>query len=110
MRNGHAIDTRYARGQLLGLFKEQMEAGDLEESLAELYVGENEHLFTNAATNMKWSRREDSDITDATTGVEACWERQGASQPSILHDLTDAEREVGGVTRLPVRHGRANLI
>jgi len=109
MRNGHAIDTRYTRSQLLDLFREQLETGDFDESLAELYVGENEHLFTNGATNMKWSRRDDSDIADASAGVEACWERQGMSQPSILHNLTDAETEVGATSCLPYRD-RTNLI
>lgn len=77
-----------------------METGDLEESLAELYVGENEYQFTNGAANVKWSRRDDSDITDASAGVEACWERQGASQPAILHNLTDAETEVDATSLL----------
>lgn len=94
MRNGHALEGRYTRNQLIELYKEQRELEDLGENLSELYIGEGEHTLMNGVTQSKWSRREELDSSDTGTGIEMCWDRRGASQPSVLFEMTDEEKEV----------------
>lgn len=82
---------RYTRDQLLDIFKQQRDAGDLNSNIAELYVGEGDALV-NGASAGKWGRREESDDMAETI----CWEKLGSVHPLGLVDMTEEEREVFG--------------
>jgi PERQ amino acid-rich with GYF domain-containing protein len=86
------METRYSREQLLDLFRNQRDAGNLDGDLAELYVGEGENGVTNGGGGAKWARREDS--KENGVGVDICWDRGGGIEPLGLVEMTDEEREV----------------
>jgi len=85
------VETRYSRSQLLDLFKEQREMGDLDGDLAELYVGDQDGTSQNGAGQSKWARNE---LKDNGTGPDICWDRGGGIEPLGLVDLTEEEKEV----------------
>lgn len=94
-RNGGVLDMRYAKTQLLDLFREQRDSRDLENGIAELYVGDVDGgggVANGGATN-RWSRREEPK-TETAGGSEACWDRGGGIEPMGLFDLTEEEKEV----------------
>jgi len=83
------VDTRYSKDQLLDIFRQQRDAGELDTNLSDLYVGEGEALI-NGASTAKWGRRDEND--DMAENV--CWEKQGSILPLGLVDMTEDEREV----------------
>lgn len=88
-RNGSANDLRYTREQLLELFRQQRDAGELNSHLSDLYIGEGDALV-NGASTAKWGRRDETD--DMAENI--CWDKQGSILPLGLVDMTEDEREV----------------
>lgn len=91
--NRAAADTRYSREQLLDLYREQKEAGELSGGLEQLLVGDWTDSLSNGMSSARWSRREEN-RSEHAHGPEACWERNGSTEPLALFDMTDEEKEV----------------
>lgn len=87
------MDSRYAREQLLDLYQQQRDAGELSTGLDELVVGDWPDTMSNGVSATKWNRR-DEHKADYAHGPEACWDRHGNTEPLALTDMTDEEREV----------------
>lgn len=99
-RHNTILETRYSRSQLLDLFKEQRDAGDLETDLSELYVGESDASHgSNGNEGGKWGRHEPK---ENGVGPDICWDRGGGIEPLGLMDMTDAEKEVCLQTKDPL--------
>lgn len=88
-----AVDTRYSREQLLDLYRDQKDAGDLRSGLEDLLVGDWPDSISNGVSSARWGRREDT-RNDNAYGPEICWERGGTTEPLALYDMTDEEHEV----------------
>jgi len=88
-RNGTVSDMRYSKDQLLDLYRQQRDAGELNTHISDLYIGEGDALV-NGASTAKWGRRDESD--DMAESI--CWDKQGNILPMGLMDMTDDEREV----------------
>lgn len=84
------MDTRYSKDQLLELFREQRDAGDLDNDVSHLYVGDAETGYVNGQSQGRWSRREDT-TQDAAAGSEICFERNIISEPLGLTDMTEED-------------------
>lgn len=87
------IDTRYSRDQLLDLYRDQKEAGELATGIDDLLVGDWSDSLPNGASSGRWGRREEV-RNENVYGPDICWDRGGATEPSGLYDMTDEEREV----------------
>ena len=92
-RNGALAEHRYSKEQLLQLFHTQHEADDLSDGLSSLFVGGWEPNATNGSSSTSWSRREDNS-KDYALGADICWEREGASLPLGLNEMTEDEKDV----------------
>ena len=92
-RNGALAEHRYSKEQLLQLFHTQHETNDLSDDLSSLFVGGWEPNATNGSSSTSWSRRDDSS-KDYALGADICWERDGASLPLGLNEITEDEKEV----------------
>lgn len=87
------MDTRYSREQLLELFRELKDTGELEQGIEGLFVGDWTESLTNGAGSSKWNRRDDS-RNEHTSGPEVCCDRTGATEPLALFEMSEDEREV----------------
>ncbi|KAI9657265.1 MAG: hypothetical protein M1831_004454 [Alyxoria varia] len=92
-RHSSSVNTRYTRDYLLSLFQEQQETGDLDEDLADLYVGEVDTNDNADAANKKWGRRDDGS-TESTIGPDVCLNRLSTTEPLMLFEMTDEEKEL----------------
>ena len=92
-RNGNLAEHRYSKEQLLELFQNQRENNDLSDGLESLYVAGWEPSMANGVTSGSWGRRDESS-KDHALGVDVCWEREGASLPLGLTEMTEEDREV----------------
>jgi PERQ amino acid-rich with GYF domain-containing protein len=90
-RNGALLDSRYGKDQLLQLFKSQKEANDLHDDLSALYVGGWEPNGFNSSSG-NWGRRDES-ARDGQSGVDVCWDLDGAVKPLSLEEITEEEKE-----------------
>lgn len=96
-RNGSYVDTRYSKNQLLDLFRFKQESdGALKDGLASLYMAGWEPSTSNGASASGWNRR-DEQAKEHAPGPEVCWDRDGATAPISLLDMSDEEREVRSV-------------
>ena len=89
-RNGQMLETRYARSQLLEMYRELKENGDLEHGISDLYVGE---LDSEAGSGGRWNGRDENSFENVA-GPEACLHSEGTQEPVALYDLTEEEVEV----------------
>lgn len=111
-RNGASFEGRYSRDQLTQLFRIQQQAGDLNHGLSDLYMGAWEPHATNGAASASWGRKDDhGGGREAPSGVDQCWDKDGAILPLSLTDMTDDEREVCSLPHcaLPQRPPPANM-
>ncbi|KAF2162079.1 hypothetical protein M409DRAFT_69310 [Zasmidium cellare ATCC 36951] len=91
-RNGTLPDTRYAKEQLLDLYKTQQSTeGGLSDGLQGSFVGGWQPDVTNG-TAPAWGRADQA--RDPQPGPEACWEKDGSIEPLGLTDMDDDEREL----------------
>ena len=86
------LDTRYSKEQLLDLFKEQRDAGDLADGASDLYLGEVDPESGGGSLS-RWNRREDYGQENAP-GLEICLNRSGDTEPLELHEMSPEEKEV----------------
>jgi PERQ amino acid-rich with GYF domain-containing protein len=91
-RNGASSENRYTRDQMLSLFRNQRESGDLNNGLSSLYVSGWEPNVSNGTSGSSWSRRDEQKDSQVTADV--CWDRDGSVQPLALSEMTVEEREV----------------
>lgn len=75
------------------LFRAQKEAGEVKESLSDLYVGAWEPSISNGNSGASWGRKDDVG-RDGQTGVDLCWDKDGTIIPLSLAEMTEDEREV----------------
>jgi PERQ amino acid-rich with GYF domain-containing protein len=93
-RNGIvAAETRYSKDALLDLYRNMQDAHTLSDGLEGLYVSGWDPNHANGASSAPWGRRDDHG-KDQQHGAEVCWEREGATLPLGLVDMTDEERDV----------------
>ncbi|KAI9831780.1 MAG: hypothetical protein M1819_004677 [Sarea resinae] len=92
-RSTNSNDGRYSREQLLEIFRNQREAGDLKKDVSSLYVGDWEPRLGNPASSTPWNRRDDHN-KDAPSGPDICWDHDGTVQPVGLHEMSEEERDV----------------
>jgi len=92
-RNGSSGEGRYARDQMLHLFRSQRESGEYKDGLSELYVGAWEPHLSNGTSGSNWGRKDDSG-RESQSGVDLCWDRDGSIAPLSITELTEDEKEV----------------
>lgn len=75
-------------------------------------MGAWEPHATNGAASASWGRKDDhGGGREAPSGVDQCWDKDGAILPLSLTDMTDDEREVCSLPHcaLPQRPPPANM-
>lgn len=92
-RHGSSLEGRYPRGQLLQLFRSQKGSEEIHHGLSDLYAGAWEPNVSNGASGASWGRRDDHG-REGQSGVDLCWDRDGAILPLGLTDMTEDEKEV----------------
>lgn len=92
-RNGSSVEGRYSRAQLLQLFRSQRDLDDIKHGLSDLFVGAWEPSISNGTSGTGWGRRDDHG-REGQSGVDSCWDRDGAIEPLSLNEWTDDEKEV----------------
>ena len=93
-RNSTISEMRYAKDQLLDLFKAQQGVeGGLQDGLAGMLAGGWQPEGAGAGANgAGWGRGEHA--RDVQNGPDICWERDGHAEPLGLVEMDDEEREV----------------
>lgn len=92
-RSSTALETRYSRSQLLDLYRDQKDAGELGRGLDALFVGDWVDGQHDGDTSTKWSRRDELKHSSQPAS-DVCWDRSGAIEPLGLVDMTEEEKEV----------------
>lgn len=104
-RNGMTGDMRYSREQLINIYKDQRDTGNLKQNLTELFSGGWHPTEARNGTAASWGKRDDG--KDQPIGPDVCWDHNGKVQPLGMSEMTDEEREVSR-TRIPWWLGCAN--
>ncbi|KAI9715818.1 MAG: hypothetical protein M1828_000559 [Chrysothrix sp. TS-e1954] len=86
-RSGPAIDTRYSRGELLDIYRELKDGGELDDDLGDLYVGEGAH----------------DGLADGGPGSEMCLNGEGPLEPVAMYDMTEDEVELFASVNSPLK-------
>lgn len=89
-RNGASLDARYSHDQLLDLFKQHKDLGDLDDSISDLYMGE---MDVDPAPMGRWTRRDDSAV-DPSSRPDVCLNNAADSDPIGLIHMSADERDV----------------
>lgn len=84
-RNGLATTTKYSRDQLLSLYREQRDGGELANGLKDLFIGDFD------------PDQDDSRSLDAISRPEVCLNPTADTEPLGLVEMSDEELEVGHV-------------
>lgn len=92
-RNGSSGDGRYTRDQLLQYYRSTRDSDEIRDGLSNLYVGGWEPNISNGTSRASWGRQDDHS-RDGQSGVDQCWDKDGAVVPLSLADMTDDEKEV----------------
>lgn len=90
---GRSGEGRYARDQMLHLFRSHRESDELQDGLSGLYVGNWEPNISNGTSASNWGRKDDHG-REGQGGVDLCWDRDGNVQPLGLNNLNEDEKEV----------------
>ncbi|KAL1956913.1 hypothetical protein VTO42DRAFT_6660 [Malbranchea cinnamomea] len=85
-RSGSGNESRYSKEQLLDVFKNQRDFGDV----AEYLLGDWNHRDETSTTNGSWGKR--GDFKDYHAGPEVCWDPTGQARPLALTDMTEEEK------------------
>lgn len=88
-------EGRYARDQMISIFKSHRESDELRDGLSDLYVGNWEPNISNGTSGANWGRKDDHG-REGQGGVDLCWDRDGNVLPLGLANLTEDEKEVSG--------------
>lgn len=92
-QSGRSGEGRYARDQMLHLFRSHRESDELQDGLSGLYVGNWEPNISNGTSASNWGRKDDHG-REGQGGVDLCWDRDGNVQPLGLNILNEDEKEV----------------
>jgi PERQ amino acid-rich with GYF domain-containing protein len=91
LRNGVVGELRYSKDQLIVLYKQQRDAGAIDQNLSSIFTGGWNPLDNRESTSA-WSRRDEGKET--SVGPEVCWDHSANSEPLALIQMSDEEREV----------------
>jgi PERQ amino acid-rich with GYF domain-containing protein len=92
LRNGTAGEVRYTKDQLITLYKQQRDAGALDQNLSAIFTGGWDPLVGRDSTSSAWGRRDDG--KESSVGPEICWDHSARAEPLALIQPSDEEREV----------------
>ncbi|KAF2502371.1 hypothetical protein BU16DRAFT_6463 [Lophium mytilinum] len=92
-RNGSSTNSHFSKDQLIDLFKNQKDSGDLSDGVSNLYVNNWAPNISNGTSSATWGRRDEHN-KDGQVGVDICWDRDGSVVPLNLRDLTEDEKEL----------------
>lgn len=94
LRNGIiSSETRYNKDQMLSIYKNQEDSGNLGKNLSDIFLGSWNPEDPKLGQTSSWGKRDDT--KDTATGPEICWDHEGRTAPLGLQDMDDEEREVG---------------
>lgn len=91
LRNGAVGDLRYTKDQLIVLYKQQRDAGAIDQNLSSIFTGGWNPLDNRESTSA-WGRRDEGKET--SVGPEVCWDHSARAEPLALIQMSDEEREV----------------
>jgi PERQ amino acid-rich with GYF domain-containing protein len=92
LRNGAPGEARYTKDQLLALYKQQREAGALDQNLSAIFTGGWDPIEARDSTSSAWGRRDEG--KESNIGPEICWDHNAKTEPLALVQMSDEEREV----------------
>ncbi|KAL9024791.1 MAG: hypothetical protein Q9196_006256, partial [Gyalolechia fulgens] len=98
---GGALETRYSRDQLLGLFRAQAKGGPSSIPVSDLYDEGLSPLSANGILNSGLPRRDD--VKDGPSGPELCWDQDGNVEPLGLIDMTEEEQAFSTSVNSPIK-------
>ncbi|KAI9805082.1 MAG: hypothetical protein M1825_000916 [Sarcosagium campestre] len=88
----HAVDYRFSKDQLLSMYKNQKDSGDLSRNLAALFVGGWEPGKSTNSGPLPWNKR-DEQTKDVAAGPDVCWDTNGDILPLGLFEMDESERQ-----------------
>jgi PERQ amino acid-rich with GYF domain-containing protein len=92
LRNGSVGELRYTKDQLVVLYKQQRDAGAIDQNLSSIFTGGWNPLDNRESTTSAWGRRDEGKET--SVGPEVCWDHSARAEPLALIQMNDEEREV----------------
>ena len=81
---------------MLGIFRQQREAGNLDSNLTQVFRGTWNPTEPRNGTAASWGKEN----KDQSIGPEVCWESEPGNSPLTLTEMTESEREVSRLTTI----------
>ena len=90
--NGSIGDVRYTKEQMVAIYKQQRDSGQLDAKLSSLFTASWNPREAKEPSTPAWGRKEDK---EPAAGPEVCWNHNAVSEPLALSAMDEQEREVG---------------